>query len=112
MAKFKTAEEFQALSQEEQLNIAREIVGEGWQVCASEYVDRGVLQDELIRIEKLAYAIGDVINDNRDLLEEELEEDVHDVLYSFMSEIAEWTNQEYGGEYQDHEDGFWVSSNC
>lgn len=112
MTKFKTAEEFLSLTEEQQLNVARDIVRQGWRVDAGEYIDKGLLESEVRRVEKLAMAIGDVIHKNEDLLEEELEEDVRDVLYSFMIEVARWTNQEYGGEYHDHEDGFWVNSNC
>ena len=112
MTKFKTAEEFLSLTEEQQLDVARDIVRQGWKVDAGEYIDGGLLASEMRRVEKLAMAIGDVIHKNEDLLEEELEEDVRDVLYSFMSEVAQWTNQEYGGEYRDHEDGFWVNSNC
>lgn len=110
--KFNTAEEFLALSEEDRLNVAREIVEKGWRVNAADYVNHGTLCYELQRVEELAYAIGDVIYKNSELLEEELEEDVNDVLHSFMGEVAGWTNQEYGGEYRDHNDGFWVSSNC
>lgn len=112
MTKFKTAEEFNALTEEQQFDVAREIVSKGWDVEASDFIDTGTLFSELERVEKLAMAIGDVIYANEELLEEELEEDVSDVLYGFMSEVAGWTNQEYGGEYRDHEDGFWVSSSC
>lgn len=112
MTKFKTAEEFLGLTEEQQLDVARDIVRQGWGVDAGEYIDSGLLASEMRRIEELAMAIGDVIHENRDLLEEELEEDVNDVLYGFMSEVADWTNQEYGGEYRDHGDGFWVNSNC
>lgn len=112
MTKFKTAEEFLSLTEEQQLNVAREIVSKGWNVEASDFIDTGTLFSDLERVEKLAMAIGDVIYANEELLEEELEEDVSDVRYTFMSEVAGWTNQEYGGEYRDHTDGFWVSSNC
>jgi len=72
----------------------------------------GVIQEEYTRVEKVAYAIGDFIKANEEQLGEKIGESVHDVLYSFMSEVAGWTNQEYGGEYRDHDDGFWVSSLC
>ena len=112
MTKFKTAEEFNALTEEQKMQVATEIVNEGWSVEASEFVDPGVIQEECTRVEKVAYAIGDFIKANEEQLEEETGESVNDALYSFMSGVAGWTNQEYGGEYRDHEDGFWVSSNC
>lgn len=112
MAKFKTAEEFNALTEEQKMQVAIEIVNWGYNVEASDFVDPGVIQEECIRVEKVAYAIGDFIKANEEQLEEETGESVRDVLYSFMSEVAGWTNQEYGGEYRDHDDGFWVSSNC
>ncbi len=112
MAKFKTAEEFNALTEEQKMQVATEIVNEGWSVEASEFVDAGAIQEEYTRVEKVAYAIGDFIKANEEQLEDKTGESVRDVLYSFMSEVAGWTNQEYGGEYRDHEDGFWVNSNC
>ena len=112
MTKFKTAEEFNALTEEQKMQVAMEIVNTGWNISASDFVDPGIIQEECTRVEKVAYAIGDFIKANEEQLEEETGEVVHDVLYSFMSEVAGWTNQEYGGEYRDHDDGFWVSSNC
>lgn len=112
MTKFKTAEEFNALTEEQKMQVAMGIVSEGYRVEASDFVDPGTIQEECIRIEKVAYAIGDFIKANEEQLEEEAGESVHDVLYSFMSEVAGWTNQEYGGGYRDRDDGFWVSSNC
>ena len=112
MTKFKTAEEFNALTKEQKMQVAMEIVNTGWNISASDFVDAGIIQEEYTRVEKVAYAIGDFIKANEEQLEEEAGESVHDVLYSFMSEVAGWTNQEYGGEYRDHDDGFWVSSNC
>lgn len=112
MTKFKTAEEFNALTEEQKMQVAMDIVNTGWSISASDFVDAGIIQEECTRVEKVAYAIGDFIKANEEQLEEETGESVHDVLYSFMSEVAGWTNQEYGGEYRDHDDGFWVSSNC
>lgn len=112
MTKFKTAEEFNALTEEQKMRVAMDIVNTGWSISASDFVDPGVIQEEYIRVEKVAYAIGDFIKANEEQLEEEAGESVHDVLHSFMSEVAGWTNQEYGGEYRDHDDGFWVNSNC
>ena len=112
MTKFKTAEEFNALTEEQKMQVAMEIVNTGWNISASDFVDAGIIQEECTRVEEVAYAIGDFIKANEEQLEEEAGESVRDVLYSFMSEVAGWTNQEYGGEYRDHDDGFWVSSNC
>ena len=112
MTKFKTAEEFNALTKEQKMQVAMEIVNEGYNVEASEFVYSGIIKKANTRVEKVEYAIGDFIKANEEQLEEKTGESVHDVLYSFMSEVAGWTNQEYGGEYRDHDDGFWVSSNC
>lgn len=112
MTKFKTAEEFNALTEEQKMRVAMRIVSEGYRLGASEFVDPGVIQEEYTRVEKVAYAIGDFIKANEEQLGEKIGESVHDVLYSFMSEVAGWTNQEYCGEYRDHDDGFWVSSLC
>ena len=114
MAKFKTAEEFLSLPEEERVKIANTIVAYGddaldWIEVEEERELFAKLQQEYKRIEELAYAIGDQI---LALENEDNEEDIRYALHEFMWSAANECELQYGGEYMDHSDGFWVSSNC
>ena len=114
MAKFKTAEEFLSLPEEERIKIANIIVADGddaldWIEVEEERELFAKLQREHKRIEELAYAIGDQI---LSLENEDNEEDIRYALHEFMWSAANECGLQYCGEYMDHSDGFWVSSNC
>ena len=114
MKKFNTAEEFLALPEEDRIKIAQGVVEHGYDALELIEVDeeREVfykLQEHYKRIEKLAYAIGDTI---RDLDPDEGLGDIEDALCEFMSSAAAEVEQNYAGEYYNHDDGFWIASTC
>ena len=119
--KFNTAEEFKSLDGEKRLEIIKEIASQGYKACVQDYTDfteeRRVydeLQKHYKRIEALAYAIGDELKEYRDSLEEDSEEwgEADSALTEFMWSAANECELQYGGEYKDHSDGFWLPSNC
>lgn len=114
MAKFKTAEEFLSLPEEERIKIANTIVADGddaleWIEVEEERQLFAKLQQEYKRIEELAYAIGDQI---LALENEDNEGEIHDALHEFMWSAANECELQYGGDYMDHKDGFWLPSSC
>lgn len=117
--KFKTAEEFNALSEEEQQNIVQSIIEQGYSVDARDYIDFEAIYDldkllavEHDRVEKLAYAIGDKIKATLEAAEDYDRYEDAEALNEFMSIAAYQCDMQYGGEYMSHEDGFWVPSTC
>lgn len=114
MTKFKTAEEFLSLSEEERKSIALQVVND-WRF-GKKLIDYTTLNQALADVEALAYAVGDEILKIKVQAEAEGDDDLVDnaqeMLYEFMSGAASECNLEYGGEYMDHEDGFWLPSNC
>jgi hypothetical protein len=121
MQKFNTAEEFKALSEEDRLVIVRGIASEGYKANALHHIQSEeerklykALQDHYKRIEKLAYAIGDELKAYRDSQDEGSDEweSADEALLEFMASAAKEVEQNYAGEYYDHEDGFWVASIC
>lgn len=116
MAKFKTAEEFLSLPEEERIKIAQTILDQGYRANPLDWIEveeeRELfvkLQQEYKRIEELAYAMGDQILDLKD---GDNEEEVDECLNEFMTMAATECELQYGGEYMDHSDGFWLPSNC
>jgi hypothetical protein len=121
--KFATAEEYKALPLPEREALIEQIACMGYDADVWDYID---LQDErevyaklkahYTRLEKLAYAIGDDLrayfNGEFGDVESDAPEADEDMLHEFMSKVAEECEQSYCGEYHDHDDGFWVASNC
>ena len=114
MTKFKTAEEFNALSEEDKFEVARRIAEEGYSVRAADFIDveayfelKRQVSEQEARIQAVAYAIGDFLID----VEDELD-DLSDARIEFMSEVAGWAGMLYCGEYYSHGDGFWIQSSC
>lgn len=108
MAKFKTAEEFLSLPEEERIKIANTVVADGddaldWIEVEEERQLLAKLQQEYKRIEELAYAIGDQI---LALENEDNEDEIRDALTEFMDAAANECELQYGGDYMDHSDGF------
>ncbi len=121
--KFATAEEYLSLPLPEREALIKRIACLGYDADPWDYID---LQDErevydklqahYKRLEVLAYAIGDDLRDYfngnfGDVGEDQPEAD-EDMLYEFMSQVAEECQQNYCGEYYGHDDGFWVASQC
>jgi hypothetical protein len=121
--KFTTAEEYRALPLPEREALIKQIAYSGYDADPFDYID---LQDErevwaklqahYKRIEELAYAIGDDLRDyfngNFGDVESDKPEADEYMLHEFMWEIANECEQNYGGEYHTHDDGFWIASNC
>jgi iron uptake system EfeUOB component EfeO/EfeM len=113
--KFKTAEEYLALPVEERQAIIAKIARQGYDVNPWDYIDLEdkrelykKLQDHYERLEKVAYAIGNELRE----FDGETEHDLDDTLHEFMYTVAEECEQQYCGEYYGHNDGFWIPSNC
>jgi hypothetical protein len=121
--KFATAAEYRALPDAEREALIKQIACMGYDADPFDYID---LQDErevyeklqahYARLEELAYAIGDDLRAyfNGDLgnVEEDAPEADEDMLTEFMVQVADECEQNYGGEYYGHDDGFWLPSNC